>query len=312
MEPPTSPPGAWTWDHLRDSCGPPRGRPRTGSRPTIHDLRRELRPRRGARRSRHCSRRVVHRARALTPGLAQLLQSRSSMRRRIRSAAFPVRRHSVPQLLVDGLLVALAYFLAYRLRFENHVPGRYERLLRGHDPLGRARDRRRAGRLRGLPAPVDVRRTARVRGSRQGRDRRDAGRGGRDLLRPPCDRRSGWDRNRSRVCPAGVIALFFLLTLTLLLAARFAIHLVVEGRVRTFRAAKGARDVLIVGRRRWRTAGRARAGTQPAAADAAGGIRRRRPSQAQCQGRVWPQGAGHHLGSRTSPACLTRPSRTRS
>src|SRR5438445_5845393 len=50
------------------------------------------------------------------------------MRRRIRSAAFPVHRHSLPQLLVDGLLVALAYFLAFRLRFDWHVRGRYEEL----------------------------------------------------------------------------------------------------------------------------------------------------------------------------------------
>src|SRR2546423_1822697 len=40
------------------------------------------------------------------------------MRRRIRSAAFPVHRHSLPQLLVAGALVALAYFLAFRLRFD--------------------------------------------------------------------------------------------------------------------------------------------------------------------------------------------------
>ena len=51
------------------------------------------------------------------------------MRRRIRSAAFPVHRHSLPQLLVDGLLVALAYFLAFWLRFEDAVPLRYEHLL---------------------------------------------------------------------------------------------------------------------------------------------------------------------------------------
>src|ERR1700685_3941375 len=50
------------------------------------------------------------------------------MRRRILSAAFPVHRHSLPQLLVDGVLVALAYFLAFRLRFENVVPSRYEHL----------------------------------------------------------------------------------------------------------------------------------------------------------------------------------------
>src|ERR1700683_4314707 len=45
------------------------------------------------------------------------------MRRRIRSAAFPVHRHSVPQLLVDGMLVALAYYLAFHLRFENGLGG---------------------------------------------------------------------------------------------------------------------------------------------------------------------------------------------
>src|ERR1700716_1648216 len=51
------------------------------------------------------------------------------MRRRIRSAAFPVHRHSLPQLVVDGGLVALAYFLAFRLRFLGFVfPQRYEDL----------------------------------------------------------------------------------------------------------------------------------------------------------------------------------------
>src|SRR5829696_1974408 len=40
------------------------------------------------------------------------------MRRRLRSAAFPVHRHSVPQVVLDAGLVALAYFLAYRLRFD--------------------------------------------------------------------------------------------------------------------------------------------------------------------------------------------------
>jgi FlaA1/EpsC-like NDP-sugar epimerase len=39
--------------------------------------------------------------------------------RRIRSAAFPWHRHSLPQLVVDGALVALAYYLAFELRFNN-------------------------------------------------------------------------------------------------------------------------------------------------------------------------------------------------
>ena len=56
----------------------------------------------------------------------------TAMRRRIRSAAIPLHRHSLPQLAVDGALVALAYWLAYRLRFDGPagVPARYERALR--------------------------------------------------------------------------------------------------------------------------------------------------------------------------------------
>ena len=53
------------------------------------------------------------------------------MRRRIRSAALPVHRHSLPQLVVDGLLVALAYYLAFKLRFDRGVPRRYDRPARG-------------------------------------------------------------------------------------------------------------------------------------------------------------------------------------
>ncbi|HEV3229527.1 MAG TPA: polysaccharide biosynthesis protein, partial [Solirubrobacteraceae bacterium] len=51
------------------------------------------------------------------------------MRRRIRSAAFPLHRHSLPQLVVDGALVALAYFLAFQLRFDNGVKGAYQVLV---------------------------------------------------------------------------------------------------------------------------------------------------------------------------------------
>jgi FlaA1/EpsC-like NDP-sugar epimerase len=41
------------------------------------------------------------------------------MRRRLPSAAFPPHRHFLPQLAVDGVLVALAYYLAFELRFNN-------------------------------------------------------------------------------------------------------------------------------------------------------------------------------------------------
>ncbi len=47
--------------------------------------------------------------------------------------------------------------------------------------------------------------------------------------------------------PASVITMWFLLMLLLLGGARFMVHLVVEGRVRSFRVGKGARDVLVVG-----------------------------------------------------------------
>jgi FlaA1/EpsC-like NDP-sugar epimerase len=50
------------------------------------------------------------------------------MRRRIRSAALPLNRHALPQLAVDGALVALAYYLAFQLRFEHGPTGYYEHL----------------------------------------------------------------------------------------------------------------------------------------------------------------------------------------
>ena len=56
------------------------------------------------------------------------------MRRRLRSATFPLHRHSLPQLVVDAALVALAYYLAFWLRFEDQaggIPRRYHRLLTG-------------------------------------------------------------------------------------------------------------------------------------------------------------------------------------
>ncbi len=51
------------------------------------------------------------------------------MRRRIRAAALmPLQRRSIPQLAVDGLLVALAYYLAFQLRFDD-LSGHYAQLL---------------------------------------------------------------------------------------------------------------------------------------------------------------------------------------
>jgi FlaA1/EpsC-like NDP-sugar epimerase len=49
------------------------------------------------------------------------------MRRLLRTAAIPFHRHSLVQVLVDAGLVALAYTLAFQLRFER-VPTRYQDL----------------------------------------------------------------------------------------------------------------------------------------------------------------------------------------
>jgi len=50
------------------------------------------------------------------------------MRRRIRSATLPLHRRSLPQLAVDGALVALAYYLAFQLRFNSGPPRYYAHL----------------------------------------------------------------------------------------------------------------------------------------------------------------------------------------
>jgi FlaA1/EpsC-like NDP-sugar epimerase len=50
------------------------------------------------------------------------------MRRRIRSAALPLHRRSLPQLAVDGALVAFAYYLAFELRFTTQLRPHYSEL----------------------------------------------------------------------------------------------------------------------------------------------------------------------------------------
>jgi FlaA1/EpsC-like NDP-sugar epimerase len=189
------------------------------------------------------------------------------MRRRLRSAAFPIHRHSLPQLLVDGVLVALAYYLAYRLRFEDGlgipnrryghlldatiwwvVPltlaalavfGAYQRLWtfvsqREYEAVVKAVivSTLVIVAVIALVHPVVVTSTHTV------------------LRRVHNEFEPRTVPGPSSVVglPLGVIALFFLLALALLIGARFVVHLVAEGRVRTtFRVAKGARDVLIVG-----------------------------------------------------------------
>ncbi|MGA2925368.1 MAG: nucleoside-diphosphate sugar epimerase/dehydratase [Solirubrobacteraceae bacterium] len=168
------------------------------------------------------------------------------MRRRIRSAAFPVHRHSLPQLLVDGVLVALAYFLAFRLRFEDAVPARYEDLFEAtvgwvvlmsmivFSAFGFYQRLWTFVGQRDYEAVVKgvVVLTLLIVG-------------GIALLHPVETVR--FQSTSAVELPSSVIAMFVLLGLALLIGARFLVHLIVEGRVRSFRVAYGARDVLIVG-----------------------------------------------------------------
>ncbi len=171
------------------------------------------------------------------------------MRRRIRSAAFPLRRHSLPQIAVDGVLVALAYWLAYQLRFdgEQGVPGRYENLFDAtivpvvvgsllvfsvaglyakwwryvtqRDYVKILQAVVAAAAL--LPAYVAL-----VKPETIGE--------------PPAP-------VTSVTAPSGVIALYFLIMLASIAGARFIARSIHERPLTGFRARKGARGLLIVG-----------------------------------------------------------------
>jgi FlaA1/EpsC-like NDP-sugar epimerase len=183
------------------------------------------------------------------------------MRRRIRSAAFPVHRHSVPQLLVDGVLVALAYFLAFRLRFAdgyNGGTGKYQHLFNAtvwwvvpvalvvlaafgvYQRLWTFVTQRDYENV----AKAVVVTTLLVVGAITVLHPVEQLQGTPGVLH---EHPEGIAQSAVGI-PASVLALFFLLALALLGGARFLVHLVAEGRVTsTFRAGKDARDVLIVG-----------------------------------------------------------------
>ena len=237
------------------------------------------------------------------------------MRRRIRSAAFPVHRHALPQLVVDGLLVALAYFLAFWLRFEGDFDAPQPALRPSadrHDRLGGRGHAGRAGGVRPVPAAVAVHRPARLRGRAQGRvrgHRRRGGRSSRCCTRLQCAHdastgpghparpqgallaRSGRARWRCRPASSRCSSCSAWRCSS---ARASPCSSIVEGRIRSIRAGKGAREVLIVGGGEGGRLVVRELMRNPELGLTPGRLPGRRPAQAGDQGRARPQGAGQH------------------
>jgi FlaA1/EpsC-like NDP-sugar epimerase len=170
----------------------------------------------------------------------------SRMRQRIRSPALPFHRHSVPQLAIDAALVALAYFLAFRLRFDGGIPEDYADLLAAtmvyvvaasaliftlfgmYDKFWRYVGQRD---YVGILQAVIVA-TLFVPAF--------------NALTHPVIVRSGRGDVTLSI-PTGILAFFFLLTLVFVGGSRFIARTVYERPLSGFRPRPGARRVLIVG-----------------------------------------------------------------
>jgi FlaA1/EpsC-like NDP-sugar epimerase len=169
------------------------------------------------------------------------------MRRRLRSAAFPLHRHSVAQLAIDAALVAVAYYLSYFLRFDaGSMPPKYERLLE-------------ATLWWVVPAAIVVFTLFRIE---QKQWRYVSARDFVGILEAvvvntlvlagyvavfkPVTVPSPTGEVSVSV-PTGVLALFFLLTLVFVGGARFVARMIHDRPLEGFRARPDARRVLIVG-----------------------------------------------------------------
>ena len=168
------------------------------------------------------------------------------MRRRISSAAFPVNRHALPQVALDAGLVALAYFLAYRLRFDDGIPERYEDLfartitfaicgsvfifaLFGLYRHWMRYSSQREYLLIGQAVAASVIALVAYVAAFQPKQ----------ILSP--------EGYVSLTVPTSVLVLFGLLLLVFMGAVRYATHLAYERPLRGWRAPRNARSVLIVG-----------------------------------------------------------------
>ena len=163
-----------------------------------------------------------------------------------RRAAFPLHRHSLPQVAIDAVLVAVSVLLAYRLRFDTDIPSRYEDLLWATlvptvlvsvTVFTAFRLYQRWWRYTGQRDYVQIVQALVVA---------TLAMAAYAVIFHPVTQGSGVGEVTVSV-PPGVLALFFLLSLFFVGGARFVAHAVYERPLRGFRAKADARRILIVG-----------------------------------------------------------------
>ena len=163
-----------------------------------------------------------------------------------RRAAFPLHRHSLPQVAIDAVLVAVSVLLAYRLRFDTDIPSRYEDLLWATlvptvlvsvTVFTAFRLYQRWWRYTGQRDYVQIVQALVVA---------TLAMAAYAVIFHPVTQGSGVGEVTVSV-PPGVLALFFLLSLFFVGGARFVAHAVYERPLRGFRAKGDARRILIVG-----------------------------------------------------------------
>src|SRR3954454_10632529 len=168
------------------------------------------------------------------------------MRRRLRSAAFPIHRHALPQVALDAGLVALAYYLAYRLRFDGGIPALY------HDLFAATIVFAVLGTLVCLALVGVYRHWMRYSSQREYLKIAEgvlfavlALVGYVTVVQPKLV--SAPTGFVSLGVPSGVLVLYGLLAGAFLTGTRFLVHLVYERPLRGYRTRRDARSVLIVG-----------------------------------------------------------------
>jgi FlaA1/EpsC-like NDP-sugar epimerase len=169
------------------------------------------------------------------------------MRRLIRSAAaLPFHRHSLPQVALDAGLVALAYHLAYLLRFDGDVPALYSDLFERtigfvivgsilvFALFGLYRHWTRYASQRDYLQIAQACLTATLAFVAYVA-----------VVQPRLE--FNGTRFTSVGVPASVLVLYGLLMLVFIGGSRFLVHLLYERPLRGFRARRDARSVIIVG-----------------------------------------------------------------